>query len=201
MIEIRFHGRGGQGAVIGGKILATALFSEGKFVQAFPSFGVERRGAPVTAFVRMDDTRIHLRSEIYHPDHLIILDPTLLKNPDTFKGFQGEGCVLINSRRNPEELATRPELAGLRIATVDAGAIAVRNRLGSAMSPIVNTAILGAFVRATGLCSIDAIEKAVLKGVPIKAEANAKAAREAYDEVRLLGSAASDVRPPRPTHT
>lgn len=187
MIEIRFHGRGGQGAVIGGKILATAIFSEGSFVQAFPSFGVERRGAPVTAFVRVDKGRIHLRSQIYKPDHLIVLDPTLLNNPATFDGFKREGWILINSKRTPEELSKLPILAGLRVATVDAGGIAVRNRLGSAMSPIVNTAILGAFVRISGICSLESLTAAIIKGVPIKAEANAKAAAEAAAEVLFAG--------------
>ncbi|HPQ81927.1 MAG TPA: 2-oxoacid:acceptor oxidoreductase family protein [bacterium] len=185
MIEIRFHGRGGQGAVIGGKILATAVFSEGKFVQAFPSFGVERRGAPVTAFVRIDDARIDLRSQIYKPDHLIVLDPTLLSNPARFDGFKREGWVLINCKKSPEEVASHPKLSGLKVATVDASSIAVRNRLGSAMSPIVNTAILGAFCRVTGICAIDNVCSSIKKGVPVKAEANAKAAREAYEEVRF----------------
>lgn len=196
MIEIRFHGRGGQGAVIGGKILATAVFAEGKFVQAFPSFGVERRGAPVTAFVRIDDTRIDLRSQIYKPDHLIVLDPTLLSNPATFDGFKGEGWVLINSKKGPEEVSSHPKLAGLKVATVDASGVAVRNRLGSAMSPIVNTAILGAFCRITGICAIDAVCASIKKGVPVKAEANAKAAREAYEEVKF--PAAEEAAPEAP---
>lgn len=189
MIEIRFHGRGGQGAVIGGKILATAVFAEGKFVQAFPSFGVERRGAPVTAFVRIDDTRIDLRSQIYKPDHLIILDPTLLNNAATFDGFRGAGFALINTKKTPEDLAKVPLLAPYRLAAVDATGIAVRHRLGSAMSPIVNTAILGAFCRISGICSLDAVCSAITKGVPIKAEANAKAAREAFAEVLFTESA------------
>jgi 2-oxoacid:acceptor oxidoreductase gamma subunit (pyruvate/2-ketoisovalerate family) len=183
MIEIRFHGRGGQGAVIGGKILAQAVFTEGKFVQAFPTFGVERRGAPVMAFVRADDERINLRSQIYTPDHLIILDPTLLNNEATFNGFRGKGWILINSPKAPEEFKDIPHLAGLQIATVDAGSIAIQNRLGSPMSPIVNTAILGAFCRVTEICSIDAILGAIEKGVPVKPEQNAKAAREAFDSV------------------
>ena len=183
MIEIRFHGRGGQGAVIGGKILAQAIFTEGKFVQAFPTFGVERRGAPVMAFVRADDGRINLRSQIYTPDHLIILDPTLLNNAATFNGFKGDGWILINTAKNPDDFKDIPHLTGHRIATVDAGNIAINNRLGSPMSPIVNTAILGAFCRITKICSIDAIISAITKGVPVKPEQNAKAAREAFDSV------------------
>lgn len=186
MIEIRFHGRGGQGAVIGGKILASAVFLEGKFVQAFPNFGVERRGVPVTAFVRVDDGRINLRCQIYNPDHLIILDPTLANSESTFEGFKGVGWVLINTRRAPDDLARKPAFSGYRIATVDASAIASRNDLGTPMSPIVNTAILGAFARITRICTIDSICHSIAKGVPMKAEANAKAAREAYEEVRYI---------------
>lgn len=189
MIEIRFHGRGGQGAVIGGKILATALFSEGQFVQAFPTFGVERRGAPLMAFVRADDRRIDLRSQIYEPDHLVILDPTLLANPATFEGFKGEGWVLVNTAEPLEKLERIERFAKYRLAAVDAGAIAVRHRLGSATSPIVNTAILGAFCRVTGICSIDAVLAAIAKGVPIKPEQNAAAAREAYENVQFRTTA------------
>lgn len=184
MIEIRFHGRGGQGAVVGGEILATAIFSEGKFVQAFPSFGVERRGAPVTAFVRVDEKRINIRSQIHEPDHLIILDHTLVKNPGIFEGFKKSGWVLINTKAAPAELKKHPPFAGFKIATVDATSIAIRNGLGSAMSPIVNTAILGAFCRVSEICKIDAVLSSIKKGVPIKAEENATAAREAYEEVK-----------------
>lgn len=193
MIEIRFHGRGGQGAVIGGKILATAVFAEGKYVQAFPAFGVERRGAPVTAFVRIDSARIDLRSQIYKPDHLIVLDPTLLNNPATFDGFKGEGWVLINTKKSPDELAKIPKLSGLRVATVDASGIAVRQKLGSAMSPIVNTAILGAFCRISGVCTIESVRKAIIKGVPVKADANAKAAEEAFESVMFPEGAAPEL--------
>ncbi len=185
MIEIRLHGRGGQGAVIGGKILATAVFSEGKFVQAFPAFGVERRGAPVTAFVRIDDHQINLRHNIYHPDHLIILDSTLMNNPATFDGFKPGGVILINTKHDPEVFRKNPRLAENRIATVDANAIAIKHKVGSATSPIVNTAILGAFIKVTEICSIDSVCKAVEKGVPIKPEANAAAARDAFAEVRI----------------
>jgi 2-oxoisovalerate ferredoxin oxidoreductase gamma subunit len=185
MIEIRFHGRGGQGAVIGSKILAQAIFSEGKFVQAFPSFGVERRGAPVEAFVRVDDKRIDLRSQIYTPDHLVILDPTLLNNKETFDGFKGHGWILTNTSHSPEELAQVLDLTGLNLATVDASAIAVSNKLGSPLSPIVNTAIVGAFCRITEICHIDSILAAIKGAVPIKPELNAKAAQEAYEEVRF----------------
>ena len=181
MIEIRFHGRGGQGAVIGSKVLATAIFSEGKYVQSFPAFGVERRGAPVTAFLRVDDSPINLRNEIYVPDHLIILDPTLINNKSIFSGLKKGGYVLLNSKSAPTSL----DLSENKIAYVDASTIAVKNRLGNATSPIVNTAILGAFVKITGICSIDSVCTAIKKGVPIKPEENAKAAREAFEGVNF----------------
>lgn len=186
MIEIRFHGRGGQGAVVGSKILATAAFAEGKFVQAFPFFGIERRGAPVTSFVRIDDSKIYLRNQIRHPDHLIILDPTLLSYPPTFQGFEGKGWVLINHKQRPHDMKELEHLKGLKVATVDASEIAHRNELGSPLSPIVNTSILGAFARITNICSLDSIVDAIMEGAPHDPEANAKAAREAYEEVRFL---------------
>jgi 2-oxoisovalerate ferredoxin oxidoreductase gamma subunit len=185
MIEIRFHGRGGQGAVLGSEILAVAAFAEGRFVQAFPFFGIERRGAPVASFVRIDDSHIYLKSQIRHPDHLIVLDPTLVKDPATFEGFEGKGWVLINHRKRPHDMEQVAGLSGFRIATVDAAEIALRNSLGSPQSPIVNTAILGAFARITGICRLESITEAIEKRVPINPAANANAAREAYEEVRF----------------
>jgi 2-oxoacid:acceptor oxidoreductase gamma subunit (pyruvate/2-ketoisovalerate family) len=185
MVEIRLHGRGGQGAVIGGKILATAVFTEGKYSQAFPAFGVERRGAPVTAFVRINDNPIRLRHQIYHPDHLIILDPTLMKNIEVFEGLKPGGFVVVNTKHDPGEFRQHPMLKENKIAVINANEIAIRHGLGSPTSPIVNTAILGAFCRVTELCSIETICTAILKGVPIKPEANAAAARDAYEGVRL----------------
>ena len=181
MIEIRIHGRGGQGAVIASKVLAMAVFHEGKFVQSFPSFGVERRGAPVTAFTRIDDRPICLRCQIYRPDHLIILDPTLLQTVDVTAGLKPGGWVVINSARPPTSFALP---AHCRVATVDAGAIAIRHRLGLASAPIVNTAILGAFSRATGLVSLEALCAAVREVIPVKQDANIAATQEAYRETQ-----------------
>ena len=182
MLEIRFHGRGGQGAVIASKILACAFFAEGKYVQAFPQFGVERRGAPVQAFLRVDAGKIRIRNAVYTPDHLIVLDPNLIEQVDVTAGFKDGGWVLVNSAKTPASFA---KLAGLNVATVDASRIAIDNRLGSASSPIVNTAILGAFARVTGLVGIDSIKAAIGGEVPIKPEANAEAAQQAYDRTVL----------------
>lgn len=181
MIEIRIHGRGGQGAVIAGKILACALFKEGKWVQSFPAFGVERRGAPVAAFTRFDDDKILIRNNIYEPDHVVVLDPTLIAVANVTAGLKPGGIVLINA---PGGTNGHAELSGARVASVDAAAIAIRHELGSRAAPIVNTAILGGFARATGLVGIDSIVEAIRDEVPLKAEANAQAAREAFDSTQ-----------------
>ncbi len=184
MVEVRFHGRGGQGAVVASELLAAALFKEGKFVQAFPAFGVERRGAPVTAFLRIDSAPIRLRSQIYQPDHVVILDPTLIPVVDVTAGLKPQGFILINSDRSPLEFDAFID-AGWRVATVDAGAIAVAHNLGTRTNPIVNTAILGAFARVTGLVGLEAIIEAIAEGVPVHPQENIAAARDAYDRVRL----------------
>ncbi len=177
MIEIRMHGRGGQGAVVAAKILAAAVFKEGKFAQSFPSFGVERRGAPVLAFTRIDDEPVRLRTAIYEPDHLIILDATLIKSTNVLSGLKTGGSILVNSA-SPIEVFHFPEKY---IATaVDAAGIAVQHNLGTKSIPIVNTAILGAFAKFTGIVGIDAVVEAIKEGVPTMPDENAEAALQAY---------------------
>lgn len=184
MRELRIHGRGGQGAVIASKLLASALFREGKFVQSFPAFGVERRGAPVVAFLRFADEPILLRCEITEPDDLIVLDPTLVGAVDVTAGLKAQGAVLLNSEREPnayEELAKR-----FRLATVDASSIARAHGLGSKTQPIVNTAILGAFAVFSGLVGLESVCAAIRDEVPILPDENVLAAREAAAAVRPL---------------
>ncbi len=188
MIEIRIHGRGGQGAVIASKALACALFAEGKWVQSFPAFGVERRGAPVTAFTRAAEGRIHLRCQIYEPDQLIVLDPTLIEAVDVTAGLKEDGFILINARRAPETF----ELGPFQLATVDASAIALAHQLGTPQQPIVNTAILGAYARASGVVSLESVLEAIAEAVPGAAEANQAAARQAYDAVAFDALAVSN---------
>jgi 2-oxoacid:acceptor oxidoreductase gamma subunit (pyruvate/2-ketoisovalerate family) len=189
MRELRIHGRGGQGAVIASKVLAAALFAEGKDVQSFPAFGVERRGAPVTAFLRFDDEPILLRCEITAPDDLIVLDPTLVEAVDVTTGLKEGGSILINSDRTPDGYADLA--ARFRIATVDAAAIARRHGLGSKTQPIVNTAILGAFAAASGMVGLDAVCAAIADEVPVKAAENVAAAREAAGKVEYAGAETS----------
>lgn len=182
MRELRIHGRGGQGAVIASKLLATALFLEGKHVQAFPSFGVERRGAPVTAFVRFSDQRILLRCEITEPDELIVLDPTLVTAVDVASGLRPGGRILLNSPHGPEAY---PELANrFRVATVDASAVARRFGLGSPAQPIVNTAILGAFAALPGEVGLETVCRAIAAEIRQREPENVAAARAAAAALR-----------------
>lgn len=182
MYEIRVHGRGGQGAVIGSEVMAHAFFIEDKFVQAFPAFGVERRGAPVTAFCRVDTRPIHLRNQIYFPDHIVVLDPTLIENVGVTEGLKENGTVLINGKKD-SSYYRRLIPSNYRLFIVDAASIAVRHHLGSPSNPIVNTAILGAFSRATGLLRLDSVERAIREYVPAKTDDNVLAARAAHDLV------------------
>lgn len=182
MRELRFHGRGGQGTVVASKLLADALFREGREVQSFPAFGVERRGAPVTAFLRVDDAPIRLRCEITEPDDLIVLDPTLVGAVDVTAGLRPGGWILINSPHPPEryaELATR-----YRVATVDASTIATAHGLGSKTQPIVNTAILGALAAIGGFVRLESVCAAIRDSVPLHPEQNVAAARAAAAAVR-----------------
>jgi 2-oxoacid:acceptor oxidoreductase gamma subunit (pyruvate/2-ketoisovalerate family) len=183
MLEIRIHGRGGQGAVVASKALAIAVANEGRYVQSFPEFGVERRGAPVYAFTRIDEKEIFVRSKIYTPDHVVVLDPTLIEAIDVTEGLNKGGWILINTVKKPSEFKNLTK--EFRVATVDAYTIALRHKLGSKASPIVNTSILGGFVKVTGVVSLDALVKAIKEIVPIKAQENAEAAKEAYNSVHF----------------
>jgi 2-oxoacid:acceptor oxidoreductase gamma subunit (pyruvate/2-ketoisovalerate family) len=181
MVEVRIHGRGGQGAVIASEILATASFYDGKFCQSFPAFGVERRGAPVTAFTRIDDHAIRIRTQIYAPDHIIVLDQTLLtEGVEVTGGLKDGGWVVVNSRK---DLQGFPGFDRYRVATVDANSIAVSHGVGSPTAPVVNTTILGAFARVTGLVTIDSVIRAIKEIVPAKRDENALAAKEASQKV------------------
>jgi len=189
MREFRLHGRGGQGAVMASKLLAVALYREGSYVQAFPAFGVERRGAPVTAFLRVDPDPIRIRCEITEPDELVVLDPTLIGAVDVTGGLKPGGTVLINSPRPPESCAGL--LGAYRVATVDATAIASRHGLGSKTQPIVNTAMAGAFATVFGIVGLESVCAAIREEIPVKPEENVAAAREAAAAVRTVGQSES----------
>jgi 2-oxoacid:acceptor oxidoreductase gamma subunit (pyruvate/2-ketoisovalerate family) len=181
MIELRFHGRGGQGTVVASKIMANAVFLDGKYSQSFPAFGVERRGAPVTAFLRVDSSPVRLRTEIYEPDYLVILDQILIEQVPVTQGLKPDGIIIININKPTEEY--RHTLEGFRVATVQASLIAFQHHLGSSQSPIVNTAIIGAVAKVLGIVTMDSLIKAIKDEVPVDAENNADAARDAHQSV------------------
>jgi pyruvate ferredoxin oxidoreductase gamma subunit len=174
MIEIRFHGRGGQGAVTAAEILAKAAFEDGKYVQAFPFFGVERRGAPVMAFTRIDDKPIRRRYQVYNPDYVVVLDDGLLDVVDVFSGLKSDGMVILNTNKEA------PSHEGSETHVIDATGIAL-DKLGL---PIVNTVMLGAFAGATGQVTLDSIIKIIKETFPGKiGDKNSDAAQTAYEHV------------------
>jgi pyruvate ferredoxin oxidoreductase gamma subunit len=175
MKEIRIHGRGGQGSVTAAELLAVAAFEDGKYSQAFPAFGVERRGAPVTAFVRLDDKPIRLRSQIYEPDYVIVQDATLVDVVDVARGTKPEGFILINTEKSPEHFKMETKAS---IKTLDATKLAM-DFIGK---PIVNTTLIGAFAGVSGLIKPESIKNAVMERFPGKVgEKNAAAIQAAYD--------------------
>jgi pyruvate ferredoxin oxidoreductase gamma subunit/2-oxoisovalerate ferredoxin oxidoreductase gamma subunit len=184
MLEIRVHGRGGQGTVVATVLLAKAFFEAGYQVQSFPFFGVERRGAPVEAYIRLDKKEILLRTNVYTPDHVVVQDHTLLMTINVTRGLKPGGWILINAPSVPEDL--KP-FTGYRLACIDANRIALKHQLGTRTHPIVNTTMIGAFSRVLGMPPMGAIAAAIHEEVPREAEKNVRAAREAYKEVQLVG--------------
>jgi pyruvate ferredoxin oxidoreductase gamma subunit len=199
MVSIRFHGRGGQGVVTAAELLALAAFHEGRYAQAFPSFGSERTGAPVTAFCRVDDAPIRLREPILDPDVVAIQDPTLLHAVDVFQGLDRAGFVLVNTSRTLGELGLAEWAAARqpgRTVTVAATDIA-RRHLGR---PLPNVALLGALARLVGVVGFAAIEKAVrARFAPALAEANLAAAAEGFAAVAANAVEANAVAAREPT--
>ncbi len=181
MLEIRWHGRGGQGSVTAAEILATAAINEGKYSQAFAAFGPERRGAPVLAFTRIDDHEILLRTQIYEPDIVVVLDHNLAESEGIGDGLKKGGTVVLNSASDPGKYLVRFKNAS-KIATVDATAIAIKE-LGT---PVTNTAILGALVKATGVVRLDTIEEIFRERFKAYAERNIMAVRAAFLQTKVL---------------
>ncbi len=174
MKEIRFHGRGGQGAVTAAEVLAIAAHKDGKFSQAFPFFGVERRGAPVMAFTRIDENFIKIRQQVYEPNYVVVLDPTLIKAVDGLDGLHNEGMVIVNTTQEID-------LKGAKVETVDATNIALEE-IGK---PFVNTPMLGALVKATGIVNIDSVVETIKERYPGSiGEKNASAIKRTYEETK-----------------
>ncbi|HYA68759.1 MAG TPA: 2-oxoacid:acceptor oxidoreductase family protein [Acidimicrobiales bacterium] len=180
MLQVRIHGRGGQGVVTAAEVLSMAAFAEGRHAQAFPSFGSERTGAPVVAFCRIAHTPIRTREPVMNPDVLVVLDATLLHQVDLFSGLRPDGAVLINTSRSLDELGilelAREHSEG-RFVTVPATDIAVE-RLGR---PVPNVVMLGGLAAITGNISIDALASAIRERFSSEmAERNVAAASDAY---------------------
>ena len=175
--EVRWHGRGGQGVVTAAELLSEAAFDEGRYAQAFPSFGSERTGAPVVAYCRISSTPIRTREPVVEPHALVIQDATLLHQVDVFAGLRPDGWVLINSVRTPHELGLDSLEAG-HVLTVAASDLALQH-VGRAMP---NAALLGALAALTGIVHLDAVIIAIrAKFPPAVAEGNVAAARAAHD--------------------
>jgi pyruvate ferredoxin oxidoreductase gamma subunit len=196
MLQIRIHGRGGQGVVTAAELLSVAAFEQGRHAQAFPSFGSERTGAPVVAFCRIDERDIRLREPILAPDVLIVQDATLLHQVDVFQGLHPEGYVLINSTRSFHDLGLadiEQRYRAERLITVPATEIALRH-IGR---PLPNAVLLGGFAALAGLITLDAVAHAIRDKFPGKvAEANVAAAAEAFEfvsnEMKELSHAQAD---------
>jgi 2-oxoacid:acceptor oxidoreductase gamma subunit (pyruvate/2-ketoisovalerate family) len=182
--EIKIFGRGGQGAVTAAQILATAAFLEGRWAQTFPLFGAERRGAPVVAFVRIDDEPIEIRSKVYEPDVVIVMDPNLFKMAEPLDGLKSGGTVILNFPNSgsqlPHDVVDRAE----NLFTIDASSIA-HDIYGRTAIPITNVIILGAYCAALSDLSLDSVEQALPQYLPAgKLELNQRAARLGFEGVR-----------------
>jgi pyruvate ferredoxin oxidoreductase gamma subunit len=181
MLEIRIHGRGGQGAVTSAELVALSAIEEGKYAQGFPSFGPERRGAPVAAFCRIDEKPIRLRSKIYHPDVVVVLDPSLLGTGNPSGGLQEGGTVIINTHKSEDEVRSEYGITA-RLALVDAYKIA-REELGV---PITNTTMIGALLGATGALKLESFEAPLRERFGKIAERNLKALKRASAETKIF---------------
>jgi pyruvate ferredoxin oxidoreductase gamma subunit len=181
LIEIRWHGRGGQGAVTSAELVAQAAISEGKYAQAFPSFGPERRGAPVLAFVRIDSRQpIRIRAEITNPDVVVVLDPGLLSIVNVLSGLKEGGLLVINTSKSFKEIAALFKTK-CKMAKVDATAIA-REILGV---PITNTTMVGALLKATGVVDLESVVEPLKNRFGRIAERNINAMRKAYQDTEV----------------
>lgn len=179
-VEVRFHGRGGMGAVVASKILADAAFLEGRWVQSFPFFGVERRGAPVTAYARIAPAALEVRTNVYAPDVVVVLDPSLLGGTDYRQGLKDGGTVVANAP--PDRVFESPAFV------VDATAIALDEGLGTRSVPLVNTAMVGALSRASQIVALESVLKSIDRLVPRQQSENRRAAERAWREVRRSSS-------------
>jgi len=184
MLEIRWHGRGGQGAKTAAMLFAESAIEEGKHGQGFPDYGPERMGAPMRGFTRISNEPINVHCAIEEPKVVIVLDPTLLESVDVTEGVPEDGIIIVNTQKTPEEIRKQMKLKGRKLYTVNATQIA----LDTIGRPIPNTVMLGALLRATNVLDIATLEKNITKKFTKKysskvAEGNVKAIRRAFEEV------------------
>ena len=183
MNEVRFHGMGGQGAVMGALMLAEAAFNEGKYAQKIPVYGGMRRGGDVTVFLRLDDKPIRRTSGIYEPDAVIVLDPTLVKHPPTRSGLKKNGVAIVNETVKPDEIDLGVPLS--KVATIDASAISAEV-FGVRAIPIVNTIMMGAIAKATDWVKLDSLFEPIMHTFPGRiGELNVEACKRGYDAVEV----------------
>jgi pyruvate ferredoxin oxidoreductase gamma subunit len=182
MLELRFHGRGGQGGVTSAEVLALSAIADGKFAQSFPSFGPERRGAPVKAFARISDTQIRNRTAVTRPNITLVLDPSLLTIVNTSEGLAEGGIQVVNSTHSPEYLHKELGLKG-KLVVVDANKIAAEE-IGRV---ITNTTMLGALVKATGLVKKELLEEQLKVRFGRIAQGNINAFNRSYEECVIEG--------------
>ncbi|MBN1283652.1 MAG: 2-oxoacid:acceptor oxidoreductase family protein [Proteobacteria bacterium] len=183
MIEIRFHGRGGQGAVTSAELVALAAIEQGRFAQSMPSFGPERRGAPVQAYLRVADEKIRVRAEINHPNIVVVLDDSLIDILDVTHGLKDKGLVVLNTRRSEKEVREVMKYKG-SLACIDALTIA----LETLKVPITNTTMIGALLKASGVIPLDALVPQIERRFnPKLAERNVAALKRAFEETKVSG--------------
>ena len=182
LLEIRWHGRGGQGAITAAQILAEAAYLyEGKYATASPSFGAERRGAPIMASTRISDNKIYRRSQIINPDVVIVLDNTLINSADVTSGLKKEGIIIINSKKDKGSLGFN----SLKVYTIDVTSIAEGLNLYFSGSLVLNTPILGAIIKILKITTLDNIKKLISAKFPSDGGINALAAEKTYKQTKL----------------
>jgi len=178
MLEVRWHGRGGMGSVTSAELFAAAAIDEGKYAQSFPSFGPERRGAPVVAFLRISDEFIRVRTDIAKPDILVVIDPKLLDQIDVTVGLKDTGTIIVNTSRSAKELK---EKYGFKWATASVDGLKIARE--TIKLPIANTAMMGALNRVTNSVKMESLEERLKERFGARAAGNIEAMKRAYDEL------------------
>ena len=184
IFEVRWHGRGGQGAKTASQFLGEAALDSGKFIQAFPEYGPERAGAPIRTFTRISDIPINIHSTVTNPEVVVVIDHTLLDSVDVIEGLDEKGVLIVNTQETPQDIRKKLNFKKGKVATCDATKISLEI-LGI---PMPNTPMLGALLKVVSIVPVEKIEEQVkgkfLKKIgPEKTEANIKAIRRAYEEV------------------